>query len=80
MRGSEEQFHAALTTMADLIRRYDSNSLKYIPFVQAVEKVFSDFAWSKDEFYTELNRLRGIQMHPAIKKRRAPKKRKPKSE
>jgi hypothetical protein len=81
MRGTEEHFHVALTELAGHIRRYDNQQLKHIPFVQAVEKTLADHGWSKDEFYAELNKLRGIQMHPAVKKKRPTRgKRKPKEE
>jgi hypothetical protein len=78
MRGSEEHFHAALTQLAAYIKDYDHGRLKHMPFVQAMEKTLVDHGWSKNEFYSELNKLRGIQMHPVAKKKRAPRKGKPK--
>lgn len=69
MRGTEEQFQQVLAELANAIRQFEGGKLRFHQYSQAVDQIFASYNWNKDEFYSELNKLRGIQTHTyALKK------------
>ncbi len=62
MRGTDEQFDQIVNTLQQNARNYENKTIKYIQYLDMIDKVFSGaYGWNKKEFYDELNRRLGIQ-------------------
>lgn len=61
MKGDEAQFHQILSELAVQVKSYQDNKTKHYQFVSNTDNIFANYSWSKKDFYSELNRIRGIQ-------------------
>lgn len=75
MRGTDDQFDTIVNALQQNAKGYESKTIKYIQYLDTIDKVFSGaYGWGKKEFYEELNRRLGIQTNDS--RREEKKKRK----
>ena len=75
MRGTDEQFDQIVAALQKNARDYESKVIKYIPYLDVIDAIFSGkYGWNKTEFYEELNRRLGIETNDS--RREEKKKRK----
>ena len=55
MRGSEHQFNEIINQLAKNMKNYEAKSISYIKFLDTVDFIFTEYGWSKVDFYAEIN-------------------------
>jgi len=61
MRGTEDQFLAIVDQLGKNIKQYEEKKIKHYQFADASDNIFASYAWSKVEFYKELNSRLGYE-------------------
>lgn len=80
-KGTEDEFKCIIDGLAKNCKRYEIGQIKHMQFTEAMDSIFGEYNWSKQEFYKELNTRLGIhnnEERPAVKPAAKPKKAKAK--
>lgn len=70
-RGTEEQFLKIIHAIERNNKAYVEKQIKFYQWAETVDQIFTDYMWSKSEFYKEVNLRLGIQTNETREKKRS---------
>ena len=73
-RGSDDSFKTIVDCLAKNCKKYEKGEIKHIAFTENMDAYFTEYGWSKKEFYKELNVRLGLSNKEEPAKEEKPKK------